>query len=127
MSGSDIAAWFALALIPLTAAIAWALRRWGSGAFALRMRPHYFLGYLALFGALYHTMAAMTSTSGANANGLWFAGLATLGLGMQAFLGTNLQSPGVYRRPLRRWHTTLFWLTAAFALAHIVLNGPFVS
>jgi len=127
VSGSDITAWLALALIPLTAAIGRAIRRWGSGAFALRMRPHYVLGYLALLGALYHTMGAMSATGGANSNGLWFASLATLGLGAQALLGTNLQAPGTYRRPLRRWHMILFWLTAALALAHVVLNGPFLS
>lgn len=127
MSGSDIAAWTALALIPLTAAIGWAIRRWGSGAFAVRMRPHYVLGYIALLGALYHTMGAMSATGGANSNGLMFAGLATLGLGVQAFLGTNLQAPGTYRRPLRRWHAALFWLTAALALAHVFLNAPFLS
>ena len=126
MSVSDLAAWVALALIPFAAIIAWFLRRWGSGAFSIRMRPHFVLGYIALACALLHMVLSMPAAPAANGDGIWFAGLATGGLGLQAFLGTNLQSPGIYRKPLRRWHTLLFWLCAVFVLLHVVLNAPFL-
>lgn len=66
---------------------------------------------------------SMPNMGGANANGLWCATLATFGLGLQAFVGTNLQAPGAYRPVLRRWHTTLFWTIAIAAAAHVALNG----
>jgi hypothetical protein len=101
------------------------LRAWGSGAFTIRFRPHFVLGYVALAGALVHVVLSMPAASAAGADGIRFATIATVGLGAQAFIGTNLQSPGTYRRPLRRWHTALFWVIAACALLHIALNGPF--
>jgi Ni,Fe-hydrogenase I cytochrome b subunit len=99
------------------------LRRWAKGAFAIRLRPHYVLGYVALGCAAFHMMLAMPGTSGANGNGLWSASFATIGLGLQAFVGTNLQSPGSYRLILRRYHTALFWAIAFFSVVHVVLNG----
>ena len=123
MSVSDASAWTSLALIPATAAAGWVLRRWAAGAFSVRLRPHFVLGYIALLAALIHTMLAMPATGAENVAGMWFAALAVSGLVIQSFLGLNLQSPGVYRRPLHRWHTALFWGTAMLALMHVVLNA----
>ncbi|HEX3369212.1 MAG TPA: hypothetical protein VHS56_06520, partial [Candidatus Cybelea sp.] len=89
-----LSGWAALALIPLTAIVGWLFRRLARGRFALRMRPHYVLGYAALGLALIHLMSYLGGMQGANATGLWFATLATAVLALQALLGSNLQSPG---------------------------------
>ena len=123
MGLSDASAWTSFALIPASAGIAWALRRWATGAFSVRLRPHFVIGYIALATAVLHMLLSMPAMTSANALGLWFATAATFGLGAQAFLGTNLQSPGIYRRPLRRWHVVLFWATAVLAVAHVVLTA----
>lgn len=64
----------------------------------------------------------MGSMAGESAAGLWLATLALLGLIWQALLGTNLQSPGDYRKPLRRWHLVTFAAVALFASGHVLLN-----
>jgi len=84
------------------------------------------LGYAALALGVVHGLLSMGDASGANTAGIWFAVLALLGLGVQAFIGTSLQSPGVYRAPLRSWHTLLFWGLSLLVLGHIVLNAPFL-
>ena len=78
--------------------------------------PHYVLGYAALAIAALHIIMVIGSMQAANAKGLWFATFAFGGLAVQAFLGASLQSPGVYRAPLRRWHTLLFWTIAVLIL-----------
>jgi len=115
-----------VALVLCAAIVGWMLRRWGSGAFVKRLRPHFILGYAALIFALVHVMLSMGDTDGANGTGIWFAGLATAGLTLQALVGSNLQSPGIYRLPLRRWHIVLFVMIAALVLGHIVLNAPYI-
>ncbi len=126
MSLSDIAAWIAVALVPCTAIVGWALRRWGRGTFVKRLRPHFILGYAALFFAVMHVGMSMGNTDGVNGMGIWFAGFATAGLALQAIVGSNLQSPGIYRWPLRRWHIALFIAIVAFGFGHIALNAPFL-
>jgi hypothetical protein len=123
LSASDILAWIALGLLPLSALIGWFLRRKRSGRFAARMRPHFVLGYAALALALLHMAMSMGASGGANAGGIWFATIALAGLGLQAFIGTNLQSPGAYRLTLRRWHTLVFWGVLLLAIGHIALNA----
>ena len=71
-------------------------------------------------------MLAMPATSGANGNGIWSAIFATIGLGLQTFVGTNLQSPGLYRVILRRYHAGLFWAIVFFSVVHVALNGAVV-
>ncbi len=91
------------------------------------MRPHFILGYAVLALAFVHLMFAMGDTGGANLDGIWLASLALAGLGVQAFIGASLQSPGIYRVPLRRWHKLLFWGVAALVLGHIMYNAPFFA
>ena len=122
MGLSDAAALLATALTPVTAGAGWILRRWGDGAFALRMRPHLVLGYAVLGLALLHVILSASNAGSANGIGIACASLALAGLGLQTFSGTNLQSPGGYRLVLRRWHTALFWSIAALLAAHILLN-----
>lgn len=122
MGPSDLVAWSAVAAVPAGAGTGWILRRWGSGRFVLRMRPHYVLGYAALAIAALHILLVIGSMQAANAKGLWFATFAFGGLAVQAFLGASLQSPGVYRAPLRRWHTLLFWTIAVLILGHVVFD-----
>jgi hypothetical protein len=86
------------------------------------MRPHYAIGYAAFAFALLHLSLSMGATAGADSTGLWLATLALLGLGWQALVGSNLQSPGDYRAVLRRWHIGTFVAVALFALGHVVLN-----
>ncbi|MGC1380372.1 MAG: hypothetical protein WA814_05040 [Candidatus Baltobacteraceae bacterium] len=117
-----VAGWIALALIPLAAAGGWITRRFVKGAFRSRMRPHYFLGYAALVLTLVHLATSMGSMGGANSTGIWLATFALLGLGWQALIGTNLQSPGGYRIVLRRWHLVTFVAVAIFAVGHVALN-----
>ena len=73
--------------------------------------------------AFVHMLFAMSATAGANGSGIWCAALATFGLSLQAFVGTNLQAPGMYRGLLRRWHTVLFWGIAFLSVLHVALNG----
>ena len=100
------------------------LRRFARGRFVVRMRPHYVLGYGALALAIVHLSSSMGGMGGANATGIWLATLAIFALGIQAFIGTNLQSPGLYRLPLRRWHLVVFTCAAIFAVAHVAYNAP---
>ena len=123
MSAGDAAAWLAAALLPGTAATGWFLRRWGSGSFIARMRPHFILGYAVLGLALAHVALSMGNAAGANGAGIWCASFAMAGIGLQTFSGTNLQSPGAYRLVLRRWHVALFWTIAVLGVGHIALNG----
>lgn len=123
MSTSDAAAWLATALVPATASLGWFLRKWGSGGFVLRMRPHFMLGYGVLALVLLHVSLSMGNAGSANTVGIWFAALALAGLTLQTFSGASLQSPGSYRLVLRRWHTVLFWTVALLAVGHIALNG----
>jgi cytochrome b561 len=120
---SDLAAWLATALTPATAGAGWILRRWGSGTFVARMRPHLVLGYAVLGLALAHVILSIGNSASANAAGIWCASLALCGLGLQTFSGTNLQSPGAYRAILRRWHIVLFWSIAALLVGHVLLNA----
>lgn len=122
MSASDLVAWGAVAAVPLNAAAGLLLRRWGRGRFIIRMRPHFVLGYAALAIAATHVVLVMGNMASANATGIWFATLAVGVLGVQAFLGANLQAPGAYRVPLRRWHVILFWTIALLIAGHVLLD-----
>ena len=123
MPPSDIAAWAALLLLLLTAALGWILRRFARGSFIARMRPHFWLGYGVLILAFVHMMLSTRGMAGTNANGIWLATFALIGLGVQAFIGTNLQSPGAYRGPLRRWHVYVFLIVLGLSFGHVLMNG----
>lgn len=122
MSASDLVAWGAVAAVPLNAVAGLFLRRWGRGRFIIRMRPHFVLGYATLAIAATHIVLVMGHMASANPTGIWFATLAFGVLGVQAFLGTNLQSPGAYRVPLRRWHVILFWTITLLIAGHLLLD-----
>ena len=87
------------------------------------MRPHFALGYGALGLALLHLALSFDNALSANAAGIWCASLALVGLALQAFSGTNLQSPGAYRFVLRRWHAVLFWTVTVLVVGHVLLNA----
>ncbi len=114
--------WLAFTAIPLAAAAGWILRRLARGSFTLRMRPHYVIGYGALALAIVHLSVSMRAMAGADETGIWFATLALLGLGWQALIGSNLQSPGGYRGVLRRWHLGTFAIVMLLAAGHALLN-----
>ena len=122
MNASDAAAWAATALFPSAAAVGFVLRRFVSGAFAVRLRPHFVLGY-AVFGlALAHAGFAMGAMHALSLTDLWLAILALSGLGLQALLGASLQAPGAYRTVLRRWHLATTWSVALFIAGHVILT-----
>ncbi|MFZ0031957.1 MAG: hypothetical protein WAK84_08795 [Candidatus Cybelea sp.] len=118
----ETSGWIALALIPVAAGAGWFTRRWLRGQFRHRMRMHYVVGYAALGFALLHGAFSMGAMAGADATGIRFATMAIFGLGWQALLGSNLQSPGGYRKPLRRWHLVTFVAVAVFAAGHVLLD-----
>ena len=121
---SALSGWFAFGLIPLGALSGFVLRRVRRGRFALRMRPHYVLGYCAAGLAAAHAWAAAGGVAGADGAGIWFATCASAAMLLQLFCGVSLQAPGAYRGGLRRWHVITFWVVAALVTAHVVRNGP---
>lgn len=82
------------------------------------------LGYAVLVLASVHMWLSTSGMAGANANGIWFASFALLGLGVQAFIGASLQAPGAYRGPLRRWHLYIFVIVLGLSFGHVLFNGP---
>ena len=122
MSAGDAAAWIAAALFPSTAAAGLILRRFVGGAFAIRLRPHFVLGYAAFGVALVHTILAMGTMHTLSRVDLWLAGLALVGLALQAFLGASLQAPGAYRTVLRRCHLATTWSVALLIAGHVLLT-----
>ena len=124
---SSAIGWAAFALVPAAAVAGWVLRRHRRGGFITRMRPHFFIGYGALALATLHLLLSTGGMGGANGNGIWLATFALGGVAVQAFLGTNLQSPGGYRRPLHRWHVLTFWTVLALIAGHVVLNSSFIT
>jgi hypothetical protein len=121
-SGSDLAAWFAVALFPCTALAGWVLRRFFAGAVVARMRPHMVLGYAVLgLGALHGTLA-MGNVRVMSGPDTWIASAALAGLGLQTFLGLSLQAPGVYRPALRRWHVVTTWTAGVLIAGHVALT-----
>ena len=127
MTFSALSGWIACALVALAAPSGWVLRRFARGRYAVRMRPHYLLGYGAAALAGAHAWTSAGGMAGADALGVW---LATFGFGamlVQTFLGVSLQSPGAYRAGLRRWHVLTFAAVAVLVVAHVVLNGTAVT
>jgi len=119
--------WAAIAAIPLAALFGALLRRATFARLALRMRPHYVLGYGALAIAVAHVVTAGRSMGSADATGIWIGALALLVLILQAFVGASLQAPGAYRVVLRRWHAVAFWTALALALVHAALDAPYLA
>lgn len=122
MSGGDAAAWAAVALFPVTFAAGWILRRYVSGTFARRLRPHYVLGYAVLVLGSIHGALAMGGVRTIGTTDVWVATLAFAGLSLQAFLGASLQAPGVYRSILRRWHFLTAGAVAILIAGHVLLT-----
>jgi|SRR5580700_295053 hypothetical protein len=122
MSGGDAAAWLAAGLVVLTALAGWILRRFLSGAIAVRLRPHFVLGYAALALAAFHGMLAMGAMRVLGSGGGWLAFLAFGGLALQTYLGASLQAPGIYRGVLRRWHLVTALGVAILIAGHIALT-----
>lgn len=124
---APLAGWVALSLIPAAAIIGWALRRFASGRFAVRMRPHAIAGYAALALTIVHLSGSIGAMGGANTTGIWFATFGIVGLTIQVLLGSNLQSPGGYRLELHRWHVTVFVAVLLLAVGHVALNASLAT
>jgi Ni,Fe-hydrogenase I cytochrome b subunit len=122
MDAGDSAAWLAVGLFPLTGFAGWFLRRFLSGAFVTRLRPHYLLGYAVLGLGAFHGMLAMGKIETLSGPNVWLASVAMVGLALQAFVGLSLQAPGIYRAVLRRWHFAIMWSAAIFITGHVLLT-----
>jgi uncharacterized membrane protein YadS len=122
MSGGDVAAWGASALFPVTGIAGWILRRFLSGAYVRRLRPHFVLGYAVLSLAALHAAIAMGNMRVMSSTDAWLALMALVGLALQTFLGLNLQAPGIYRPTLRRWHLATMWSVGLLVAGHILLT-----
>jgi len=124
MTFAAVSGWIALALIPIAALGGWVLRRVRRGRFALRMRPHYVLGYAAATFAAVHLGTSLDGMAGAAALGIWSATLAFVAMLLQAFLGISLQAPGAYRLILRRWHVATLVAILGLVVGHVALKSP---
>lgn len=122
MNPGDVTAWFATALFPSTAVAGLVLRRFLTGAFAIRLRPHFILGYAVLGLAFIHAFVAMPNAHALGVTDLRLAALALFGLGLQTFVGMSLQAPGIYRGILRRWHVATTVAVAILIAGHILLT-----
>jgi hypothetical protein len=123
---SAIGGWAAAAAIPLTAVLGAVLRRQTGTRSRVRMRGHRLIGYAALGAVVVHLATAGRAMGFADASGVWIGTAALGALAAQAFVGASLLDPGGYRRPLRRWHVTLFWIIFALSAAHIALDAPYL-
>lgn len=122
MNMGDAAGWLATVLFPSTAAAGVLLRRFVGGAFTIRLRPHFALGYAVFGAALLHTMLAMRTMRALSTVDIWLATIALAGLAVQAFLGASLQAPGAYRTVLRRCHLATTWSVALLIAGHVMLS-----
>lgn len=122
MAASDIGAWLAVLLFPMTGVAGWILRRFVKGAFVERLRPHFVLGYAVLGLAGIHTVLSLENAARIGSSDLWFAAWALVGLGVQTFIGLSLQAPGAFRRPLRRWHVIATFAVALLIVGHVLLT-----
>jgi hypothetical protein len=96
-------------------------------AFLLRMRPHYWLGYLIAAITLVHVIVSLGAglSLGLNVLGLLLASTALFLLFGQVLLGRSLRRPGVpSRRALRRLHLILMIAIVVLGASHILLNSP---
>ncbi len=118
----DGAAWLAVVLFGSTALVGLCLRRFASGAFVKRMRPHFVLGYAVLAAGAIHGMFAMSAMGALGSTNLWIATLAFGGLCLQVFVGLNLQAPGAYRSLLRRWHIAITCIVGTLIGLHVFLT-----
>jgi len=95
--------------------------------YLLRLRPHYWLGYLIAALALAHGLAAITSglSRGVDQLGLDFAVGALILLVAQLLIGRTLSEPWLTRRPeLRRWHFRATLVLIILILGHLIFDSP---
>ena len=98
--------------------------------FLVRMRLHYWMGYILGGAVLVHLWFSMSSGAAlvVNAVGLYLATIAMILIGVQLWFGRNLSRPRFAQRgQIRRWH---FWVMVGlvvFLLAHVVLDSAFVA
>ena len=134
---TSVSGWFASILICVAIVIPYVMRRnWFSGAlglqansaspFLIRLRAHYWIGYVLAGLSFAHAWVPMRTgyMKRSDIEGLWFATFALLLIFLQVFVGLTLRAPQVpARRSLRSLH---FWGMAAIVAlvgAHIWRNG----
>lgn len=124
--------WASALLVAITTSLPYLLRRravtpqtqW-LGPFLVRLRPHYWLGYLIVGLSLLHAGLSMSRElmNGTNSLGLTLATGALFLLFWQVTLGLSLSQRTTHRRQQRRWHFAVMLGIAALGSGHIVLNS----
>src|SRR5947209_15544344 len=91
--------------------------------FLVRMRFHYWMGYILAGTLCVHLLASMSKSLMATVNGtgLYLATVAMFLAAGQIWLGRQLTSPRLaLRRLMRRWHLWTMLVLVGFILAHVV-------
>jgi hypothetical protein len=119
--------WMATFLFGAGTSIPYVLKasRPAARAYGLRLRPHYWLGFLIPAISFLHAWLPMSAgrISGFDQTGLLLATAALVVMLWQLTLGVTLRSAtGVERESSRRWHFRTMVLICSLVIAHIVLN-----
>lgn len=132
---TSISGWASALLVTITTTLPYVLRRRAAnpqmrwlGPFLVRLRPHYWLGYIIVGLSLLHASLSMNrqTMNGANSLGLLLATGALFLLFWQVMLGMSLSKPTEGRRMQRRWHFTLMVSIMVLGISHILLNSVLV-
>jgi len=124
--------WASALLVAITTTLPYMLRRRAAnsqmqwlGPFLLRLRPHYWLGYIIAGLSMLHAFLAMNrqTLNGTSNLGLLLAMGALFLLFWQVMLGLSLKQRTESRRVQRRWHFTLMLGIVGLGMGHILLNS----
>ncbi len=132
----SISGWAAALLVTITTPLPYLLRRgvvntmnlqW-LGPFLLRLRPHYWLGYIIVGLSLLHASLSMTCQvmNGTSSLGLMLATGALFLLFWQVTLGVSLSQRTEHRRVQRHWHFAAMLGIVGLGSGHILLNSVFI-
>jgi len=133
---SPIIGWLSTLLIAVTITLPYILKRRRVNStpqrhkpYLIRLRPHYWLGYILLMLSVVHAIFSLTSAnmSDSQSLGVLFAIGALLFLFRQLVLGINLNSSTQHRRTLRRQHFRTMLVIIMLGLIHIFLNTTLIS
>lgn len=129
---TSISGWLSAILVGATTALPYVFRRKALnqqirslGPFLLRMKPHYWIGYVIVGLSTLHASLAMNkqTMSGTNMFGLLLATGALFLMFWQLIIGLSLRQPTEGRRTQRRWHFTVMLGIVSLGIGHIALNS----
>lgn len=122
--------WLMLVLLMAIAAYPFLLRVGLLGSrqpFLVRMRFHYWLGYIFAGTLGVHLLTSMSPAlmAAVDSASLYAATAALILVVVQIWLGSQLTSPRLaLRRLMRRWHFWTMLALAGFILVHVALASP---